>query len=62
VLRGRAGQPHFGIHGGAVGTGGWEGYSQVALVPPIELVETRGGCVEGVGEVGRVIQRHENVG
>ena len=35
---------------------------QVALVPPIELVETREGGVKGIGEVGRVIQRDEYVG
>jgi hypothetical protein len=61
VLRWRARQPHFRVHGPGVGPGG-KGYPKVTLVPPIELVEAREGSAEGAGKVGRVIQRDEDVG
>ena len=61
MLRGRAGQSHFCVHGGAIGIRR-EGNSQKTLFPPIELVEAREGGAEGLGKVGRVIQRDKNMG
>lgn len=33
----------------------------MALVPPVELMEPREGCVECAGKVGRIVQPNENV-
>jgi hypothetical protein len=47
MLRRCAGQSHFCVHGGAIGVR-WERNLQETLFPPIELVEAREGCAEGV--------------
>ena len=60
MLRGCAGQSHFGVHGGAIGVRR-ERNSQKTLFPPIELVEALEGGAEGLGKVGRVIQRNKYV-
>lgn len=61
MLRGCAGQSHFGVHGGATGVRRKRD-SQKTLFPPIELVKPREGGTEGVGKVGRVIQRDKYMG
>ena len=61
MLRGRAGQSYFRVHGGAIGVGR-KGDSQKTLFPPIEIVEAREGGAEGVGKVGRVIQCDKYMG
>ena len=60
-MRWCARQPHVRIYGGAVGVGR-EGNAQKAFVPPVELVNTRGGHTEGARKVGRIVEPDEYAG